>query len=188
MQLPICGLGHLASMGSYDRHLTQTRSCLWVGIGEKTPRDRSSWRCRAITAAVVSGMSRQSDRFVDFRTTPTPGPPSVIAADTWASAAARSTSAQRRPSASPVRIPVLARTVAKSAISGSRLATDLRRDRTSSSNGANGFLRVDLGRTASLDGLLSMSPRFRASSNVRVSTVPQRRIQSGPRPEQRIAE
>ena len=43
-------------------------------------RRRAAWRLNAAAAPEVRGTSRQSDRLVGLYTTPTPGPPSEIAA------------------------------------------------------------------------------------------------------------
>src|SRR5262245_22416941 len=104
-----------------------------------------------------------------------PGPPSLIAAATCTSALSRSTSDQRNAMNSPLLMPVLARIVAASVISGSRRAAFDRTVRTSSLVGAHGFDRDVRGRAASFAGFESIRPRLRARSSARVSTVAHRR-------------
>lgn len=88
---------------------------------------------------------------------------------------------------SPFRIPVLARRSATSPISGSAAVALSMSRRTSLAEGANGFERVERGRTASRQGFESIMPRFQECSSARLSTVPHRHTQSGPRPLARIA-
>ncbi len=82
---------------------------------------------------------------------------------------------QRMARNSPRRMPVLARMVPASPTSEFRRCTSASSKRTSSPVGAKGLLRVVRGRVASLAGFESISPRLRARSRARASTVAQRR-------------
>jgi hypothetical protein len=74
-----------------------------------------------------------------------------------------------------------------SASSGSRSPARARTRRTSSDFGDVGFDLVDRGRSASFDGLLSISPRLQENSSDRERTVAHRRTQSLVEPFVRIA-